>query len=137
MSIGRLGSGPATANYYLDRQAGCQADYYTGPADRRGRWLGDGARAIGLTGRLDAAGEDALRAMLDGRHPDGRQLLAPVLRLHSDARLPVAPLLEAIQQAARDQDLDVIAVLRDSGWSPPTSGSFAEPLAASRAKTRQ
>ena len=77
VSIGRLGSSPATADYYLERQAGCEADYYTSPAQRRGRWLGDGAQALGLSGTLDQAGEDALRAMLDGRHPDGRQLLAP------------------------------------------------------------
>jgi hypothetical protein len=30
VSIGRLGSGPATADYYLERQAGCESDYYTG-----------------------------------------------------------------------------------------------------------
>jgi conjugative relaxase-like TrwC/TraI family protein len=113
VSIGRLGSGPATADYYLDRQAGCATDYYTRPTQRRGRWLGDGARTVGLTGQLDHAGEDALRAMLDGRHPDGRQVLAPVLRLHPKAQLPAPPLLEAIQQVARDQHLDVTDLLKD------------------------
>jgi conjugative relaxase-like TrwC/TraI family protein len=111
VSIGRLGSSPATADYYLERQAGCEADYYTAATQGRGRWLGDGARALGLTGRIDPAGEDAFRAMLDGRHPNGDKLLAPVLRLHPDARLPAAPLLEAIQQVARDQNLDVKDVL--------------------------
>ena len=111
VSIGRLGSGPATADYYLERQAGCEVDYYTGRTQRRGRWLGDGARALGLTGELNCAGEDALRAMLDGRHPNGDKLLAPVLRLHPKARLPAAPLLEAIEQVARDQNLDVKDVL--------------------------
>lgn len=47
MSIGRLGSGPATADYYLKRQAGCEGDYYTGATQRRGRWLVDGAMAVG------------------------------------------------------------------------------------------
>lgn len=89
VSIGRLGSGPATADYYLHRQAGCEADYYTGAAERRGAWLGPGARALGLAGELDQQGDAALRALLDGRrHPDGRQLLSPVLRLHPAARLP-------------------------------------------------
>jgi hypothetical protein len=111
VSIGRLGSGPATADYYLERQAGCEADYYTSPDLRRGRWLGDGARAVGLTGQLDAAGENALRAMLDGRHPNGEKVLSPVLRLHPKARLPAAPLLEAIQHVAREQNLDVSDVL--------------------------
>jgi hypothetical protein len=113
VSIGRLGSGPATADYYLERQAGCEADYYTGPTQRRGRWLGDGARAVGLTGHLDAAGENALRAMLDGRHPNGEKVLSPVLRLHPKARLPAVPLLDAIQQVARDKNLDVKDVLGD------------------------
>jgi hypothetical protein len=37
VSIGRLGSGPATADYYLERQAGCVADYYTTrPSDAAG-----------------------------------------------------------------------------------------------------
>ena len=37
VSIGRLGSGPATADYYLERQAGCEADYYTArPSDAAG-----------------------------------------------------------------------------------------------------
>jgi len=82
VSIGRLGSGPATADYYLHRQAGCEADYYTGATERPGAWLGEGARALGLTGELDQEGAAALRALLEGRHPDGRQLLSPVLRLH-------------------------------------------------------
>lgn len=102
VSLGRLGSTPATADYYLKRYAGCEADYYTGPAERRGRWLGDGAHALGLAGQIDPAGEDALRAMLDGRHPNGEKVLSPVLRLHPKARLPASPLLEAIQRVARD-----------------------------------
>jgi TrwC relaxase len=107
VSIGRLASGRATADYYLDRQAGCQADYRTGPSERRGRWLGDGARAVGLTGPLDPAGEDALRALLDGRNPDGEKVLSPVLRLHPKARLPTAPLLDAIQQVVWDRGVEV------------------------------
>lgn len=59
------------------------------------------------------AGDNALRAMLDGRHPDCEKVLSPVLRLHPKARLLAAPLLEAIQQVARDQNLDVKDVLGD------------------------
>jgi conjugative relaxase-like TrwC/TraI family protein len=68
---------------------------------------------VGLTGQLDPAGENALRAMLDGRHPNGEKVLSPVLRRHPKARLPAAPLLEAIQQVAGDQKLDVTDVLGD------------------------
>jgi hypothetical protein len=63
VSIGRLGSGPATADYYLERQAGCEADYYTGPTQRRGRWLGDGARAVGLTGELSKSSSGSGRPL--------------------------------------------------------------------------
>jgi conjugative relaxase-like TrwC/TraI family protein len=51
--------------------------------------------------------------MLEGRHPNGEKLLAPVLRLHPKARLPAAPLLEAIQHVAHDQHLDVKVMLGD------------------------
>jgi hypothetical protein len=113
---------PATADYHLERKTGCEADNYTGPAERRGRWLGDGAGALGLTRALDQAGEAALRALLDGRHPDGGKLLSPVLRLHAKAQLPAAPLLEAIQQAARGQDLEVPALLEDAQMTAACAG---------------
>jgi hypothetical protein len=122
VSLGRLGSGPATADYYLERHAGCEADYYTGPTQQRGRWLGGGAQALGLTGELDHSGEDALRAMLDGRHPDGGKVLAPVLRLHPQARLPAARLLEAIQGIARGRNLNVEDVLGDPRMIAAYSG---------------
>ena len=62
---GHISSCPATAIYYLDRQVGCEADYYTGPNQRCARWFGDGARAVGLTGPQDRVNEAALGAMLD------------------------------------------------------------------------
>ena len=113
ISIGRLGCGVKAADYYLRRQAGCEADYYLGVGDRRGVWLGDGARALGLAGELDPAGETALRALLEGRHPDGQQLLAPVLRLDPAGRLPAAPLVEAIREAASARDVEVVELLGD------------------------
>jgi hypothetical protein len=59
----------------------------------RGRWLGDGARGLDLTGPLDQAGEDALRAMLDGRHPDKSEPLTytPGQRLVSSVRGGLEP----------------------------------------------
>lgn len=114
ISIGRLGSGAQSADYYLSRASGCEADYYTGADNRRGVWLGNGARALGLTGELDQTGEAALRAMLAGRHPDGRQLLSPVLRLHPAARLQGAPLVAAIQAAAVVRGVEVPALLGDA-----------------------
>jgi hypothetical protein len=56
ISIGKLGAGRSAAEYYLSREAGCELEYYTGAGERPGRWLGPAARALGLTGELDAAG---------------------------------------------------------------------------------
>ena len=61
-----LGAGSDPAGYYLSRQANCPADYYLG-AEPAGLWLGAGAAALGLSGPLDSAGADTLRALLAGR----------------------------------------------------------------------
>src|SRR4051812_29051069 len=85
LSIGRVGAAGA-GEYYLEKQAGCDLDYYTGEGEARGRWLGAGAAAVGLAGPLDEAGERALRALLSGCGADGGRLVGPVLR--SDPRGP-------------------------------------------------
>jgi hypothetical protein len=91
---------------------------------------------VGLTGQLDAAGENALLAMLSGRHPNGEKVLSPVLRLHPKARLPATPLLEAIQQVAREQNLDAKDVLGHPRLIAAQSGSFADPPPARAEKRR-
>ncbi len=99
VSVAMLTAGSDPAGYYLARQANCPADYYLG-AEPIGRWLGSGAAAAGLTGRLDAAGATTLRGLLEGAAPDGRQLVAPVLRADPRGRLPAGPLVDAVHARA-------------------------------------
>lgn len=99
ISIGRLGNATAAADYYLQRQADCQADYYTGIGERRGAWLGRGATALGLVGELTSRDDETFRGLLAGRHPDGTVLAAPVLRVDPRGRLDARPLVAAVRAA--------------------------------------
>ena len=113
ISIGMLTAGSDPAGYYLARQAGCAAEYYTGAGERAGVWLSTGAAAVGLSGELDGDGEQVLRALLDGRAPDGRVLVAPVLRMDPRGRLAARPLVQAIRAEAERRELAVDALLTD------------------------
>ncbi len=102
LSIGRLNGPRWSAEYYIARQAGCPADYYTGSGERRGVWIGSGAHALGLTGEIDEA---QFRALLAGRSPDGAaQWMAPVWRVDPRGKLPVQPLVAAAANVAVDSD---------------------------------
>src|SRR4051794_20083217 len=80
LSIGKLAAG--RAKYYLD-QAQVRVDvvqsvgtgvedYYVGPGEARGRWLGAAARELELNGEVDA---HSLRRVLEGLDPrDGSEL---------------------------------------------------------------
>src|SRR5690349_14481601 len=74
LSIGKLAAGQA--KYYLD-QAEARVDvvqsvgsgvedYYLGPSEARGRWIGVSACELGLRGDVDA---DGLRRVLEGLDP--------------------------------------------------------------------
>lgn len=110
MSIGLLAGGGSAADYYLAERAGCDLDYYTAAPARTGRWLGDGAHAMGLDGGIDVDGERVLRALLDGRTAAGERLTGPVLRLDPQARLDARPLVQAVVALAqaRGGGLDVV-----------------------------
>ena len=135
ISIGMLTAGSDPAGYYLARRAGCAAEYYTGAGERAGVWLGRGAAAAGLAGELDGEGERVLRALLDGRAPDGRVLVAPVLRADPRGRLPARPLVEAIRAEADRRGLAVQDLLTEpSGlvpcsppWPPGSTGRGGGP----------
>src|SRR5947208_6644511 len=45
-------SGSAAAEYYLDRDAGCEADYYLDRAEDAGQWIGRCAAELGLEAQL-------------------------------------------------------------------------------------
>ena len=66
LSIGLVASGHAAVEYFVRQTAGCGADYYTRPGQATGRWVGAGARTLGLTGDLTSDGEPVLRGLLDG-----------------------------------------------------------------------
>ncbi len=102
VSVAMLGAGSDPAGYYLARQANCPADYYLG-AEPAGRWLGAGAAAAGLSGPLDPAGADRLRALLAGRWADGLTLVPELSRADPRGRLPARPLIEAIRRQAVQQ----------------------------------
>jgi conjugative relaxase-like TrwC/TraI family protein len=56
-------------DYYL---AMAREDYYLKGGEPRGRWLGEGAEALGLTGLVE---ERELKALLEGFSPDGEGLI--------------------------------------------------------------
>jgi conjugative relaxase-like TrwC/TraI family protein len=62
-------AGTEAGAYYVVEAAG---SYYLDPDEPPGRWFGEQADALGLSGEIDA---DAFMALMDGRHPDtGAQL---------------------------------------------------------------
>jgi conjugative relaxase-like TrwC/TraI family protein len=73
LSLAKIGRG--REDYHL-RAVGADASaYYSERGEVAGRWLGGGAAALGLEGRVD---DPALLAVLAGRSPDGEQgLVAP------------------------------------------------------------
>ena len=115
LSIGKLAAGSVAADYYLRRRAGCSADYYTGDGERAGVWCGRGAEHLGLSGELDADGEQALRALLAGQSPAGEELVGPVLRADPRSRVPTAEVLAAVRTAAAERGVDPAVLLADPG----------------------
>ncbi|MGE5527202.1 MAG: MobF family relaxase [Methanosarcina sp.] len=64
LSIGKLGRGQE--RYYLEKVAEGAEDYYSGEGEAEGRWMGDAAEELGLSGEV---GPDQLVAILTGRDP--------------------------------------------------------------------
>ncbi len=78
LSIGKIALGQH--RYYEQQVAQGQDDYYTGRGEAPGEWVGAGAQALGLTGRVGAGQFGALIAGHDPRDP--------AARLRSSARDP-------------------------------------------------
>ncbi len=70
LSIGKIALGQH--RYYEQQVAQGQDDYYTGRGEAPGEWVGAGARALGLTGRVGAGQFGALIAGHDPRDPAAR-----------------------------------------------------------------
>src|SRR4051794_39322059 len=89
LSIGKLAVGQA--GYYLEQAQGLVTragalrsgveDYYLGGTEAAGVWTGDGARALGLAGEVDAT---RLDCVLGGEHPASGDALGRVVA----ARVP-------------------------------------------------
>ncbi|MBW3642352.1 MAG: relaxase domain-containing protein, partial [Actinobacteria bacterium] len=65
LSIARLAATGA-ADYFLSEVAPDAQVYYTGAGEAPGRWVGSLSAELGLSGLVEP---DALRPLLDGRHP--------------------------------------------------------------------
>ena len=71
LGIGKLGAG--AEDYYLSAVAAGREDYYLREGEAPGRWVGQGARSLGLAGEVQAP---ELSAVLAGRDPgDDEQLV--------------------------------------------------------------
>jgi conjugative relaxase-like TrwC/TraI family protein len=62
LSIGKIGVGNGDPSYYLDAVSSGQEDYYTGSGEAPGTWVGRGAAARGLEGRVE---DDTFLRLLD------------------------------------------------------------------------
>jgi hypothetical protein len=128
LSIGRLAPGAEASAYYLER-AGCPLDYYTGRGEAAGRWMGEGARALGLVGALTTPEHELqLKQLLAGRGLDGIELVKPVLRADPRSRVPTATVVIAVQRHAADRGLDVADLLRADGGAQSKGGRSNEDL---------
>ncbi len=70
LSIGKIALGQH--RYYEQQVAQGQDDYYTGRGEAPGEWVGAGAQALGLTGRVGTGQFGALIAGHDPRDPAAR-----------------------------------------------------------------
>ena len=91
--------------------AGRPVDYYTERHRTVGVWAGGGAAALGLSGPITGADEPLLAGLLAGQLPDGQVVARPVWRPDPDGRLPVTPLVDALQAAAANRDVRVDQLL--------------------------
>jgi conjugative relaxase-like TrwC/TraI family protein len=73
LSIGKVGMSRAQQLYYEEQVAKGREDYYAGNGEAPGRWVGAGARELGLSGELDV---EQLKRLMDGQHPASGGLLA-------------------------------------------------------------
>ena len=128
LTIARLGNGARAIEYYLDRQVGCghdQVGYYTDAGEPRGVWCGGGARALGLTGALDAAGEAVIRGLLAGETVEGERLVRPELRGDPRGRVLAAPLVAAVAERAAQDGVDPASMLGDDRLAEVFQGLVA------------
>lgn len=64
--VGVTKIGRANANYWIEAVAEGGEDYYTKPGEAPGKWMGELAAELGLSGEVD---REAYAAVLAGKHP--------------------------------------------------------------------
>jgi conjugative relaxase-like TrwC/TraI family protein len=109
LNIAVIDATTAAIDYYVERQAGCASEYYTGSGEARGQWIGRGAAALGLAGGID---DDAFRRLMHGVSPDGAARWAkPVLRVHPRGKLRAGPLVQAVERLAAERAMPAAELL--------------------------
>ncbi len=106
LSIGKIAAGQH--RYYEEQVARGADDYYTGRGEAPGEWVGAGARALGLEGRVSGEEFNALIAGMDPRDPG--------VRLRASSREPRIAALDLTFSAPKSVSvLAAVAPARVSG----------------------
>jgi conjugative relaxase-like TrwC/TraI family protein len=110
---------------------GCASDaqfrYHADGRERPLRWIGRGLPVFGVDGvvagaELTADQFDLARAIMAGHMATGEQLVAPKVAVPADAKVPLGPLVAAMQAAAAERGItDPVDVFtkpkQRSGWN--------------------
>jgi conjugative relaxase-like TrwC/TraI family protein len=105
LSIGKIALGQH--RYYEQQVAQGRDDYYSGRGEAPGEWTGQGARALGLSGRVDGA---AFNALIAGRHPGD-----PAQRLRSSPHAPEIAALDLTFSAPKSVSVLVAVAPEEIG----------------------
>ena len=106
-----IGSAAAQVEYRLTQAHGCgraetvetRFSYHADGSERPLVWTGRGLADVGITAGsvLDEGQFDAARALMAGLDPrTGERLVEPKLAVFADAKVPLAPLVHAVEAAA-------------------------------------
>jgi len=112
-----IGSAPEQVEYRLAGAHGCnpaeaahtQFSYHADGRERPLVWTGAGLVEVGITpGTVLGEGQfDAARALMNGLDPrTGERLVEPKLAVHEDAKVPLAPLVRAVQSVAASRGIE-------------------------------
>ncbi|WP_067819957.1 MobF family relaxase [Actinomadura kijaniata] len=116
-----IGPDAAQLDYRLEESAGCVLEARSESFElheplglsladtsrlERLTWFGGGLADVGITTGTPLAGQadkDRARALMDGLHPEtGEALVSAKRSIHPASKLPAAPLLHAVDQAAKE-----------------------------------
>jgi conjugative relaxase-like TrwC/TraI family protein len=118
LSIGKIALGQH--RYYEQQVAQGRDDYYSGRGEAPGEWIGPGAGALGLSGRVSA---QQFSALLAGHEPRD-----PVVRLRSSDRDPKVAALDLTFSAPKS--VSVLAAVGADELTAELIGAHEEALRA-------